>query len=107
VFAEGEPADGMYLVLRGLILVQQREADGTHRTLATVTEGQSFGEMALLLQRPRLASVVAELDCTLLKITASAIARMEAERPALAVQFYKTLAQSLAEHWFEHGWPTL
>lgn len=103
VFDEGDPADSMYLVLRGMVLVQRRDPDGTVRTLTSVTEGQSFGEMGLLLQRPRLAMVTAGLDSTLLKITGSAIARLETERPDLALELYKTLARTLAEQWFQRG----
>jgi len=104
VFSEGAPPDGMYLILKGMALVIARDASGTERTLSIVTEGQSFGELGLLIGQPRTATVAAGLDLRLLKITPGTLEQLEKERPDLMMRVYKRLAQSLADQWM-HGGP--
>jgi CRP-like cAMP-binding protein len=103
IFLEGDPPDGMYLVLKGMALVFTHDADGHEHTLSIVTEGQSFGEIGLLVGQPRNATVAAGLDVRLLKITPDVLETLERERPELILQMYKTLAQTLADQWMRGG----
>ena len=103
IFSEGDPSDGMYLVLEGMVLVFTVDETGKERTLAIVTEGQSFGELGLLVNQPRHATVAAGLDVKLLKITPAQLEQLEKERPALVMKMYKSLAQTLAEQWMRGG----
>ena len=103
IFAEGDPSDGMYLVLEGMVLVFTYDQDGKERTLSIVTEGQSFGELGLLISQPRHATVAAGLDVQLLKITPEKLDQLEKDQPALVMKMYKTLAQTLAEQWMRGG----
>jgi CRP-like cAMP-binding protein len=103
IFSEGDPSDGMYLVLEGMVLVLTIDDEGKERTLSVVTEGQSFGELGLLIGGPRNATVAAGLDVKLLKITPDKLDQLEQEKPALVMKMYKTLAQTLAEQWMRGG----
>jgi CRP/FNR family transcriptional regulator, cyclic AMP receptor protein len=103
VFAQGDPPDCMYLVLEGMALVFQTDAEGREQTVGIVTEGQSFGELGLLIAQPRRATVAAGLDLRLLKITPETMARLERERPDVMLKVYKALAQTLAEQWLRTG----
>jgi CRP-like cAMP-binding protein len=103
IFSEGDAADGMYLVLEGMALVFTQDEQGTETTIGIVTEGQSFGELGLLIGQPRVATVAAGLDVKLLKITPDTLTELEKEDPALMMQMYKTLAQTLAEQWMRSG----
>jgi CRP/FNR family transcriptional regulator, cyclic AMP receptor protein len=73
VFAEGDPGDAMYFVVRGHIRVEVRtDAAGTKRkTLTVLGVGEHFGEMSLFDQKPRSASAVAVGPTTLLRLTKS------------------------------------
>jgi CRP-like cAMP-binding protein len=103
IFSEGDPSDGMYLVLEGMVLVFTIDENGKERTLSIVTEGQSFGELGLLIGQSRNATIAAGLDVKLLKITPDKLEQLEKEKPALAMKMYKTLAQTLAEQWMRGG----
>lgn len=103
IFAEGDPSDGMYLVLQGMALVLSHDEEGQERTISIVTEGQSFGELGLLVSQPRNATVAAGLDVRLLKITPETLVRLEHEKPELMLRMYKTLAQTLAAQWIRSG----
>jgi hypothetical protein len=61
VVREGDPGNGMYFIARGRLDVLQ--ADGTPVT--AVCEGEFFGEMALVLQQPRMATIRATTYCDL------------------------------------------
>jgi CRP-like cAMP-binding protein len=103
IFGQGDPSDGMYLILEGMALIFTTDTTGGERALSLVTEGQSFGELGLLTGQPRNASVAAGLDVRLLKITPDALARLETEQPDLVMRIYKSLAQTLAEQWIRVG----
>jgi ferredoxin-NADP reductase/CRP-like cAMP-binding protein len=59
VFHEGEPGDKIYLILAGQALVIRRRG-GTDQILSELLPGQFFGELAILNDAPRAASVRAE-----------------------------------------------
>lgn len=99
IFAAGQPSDAMYLVLEGMVLVLVKDSDGKEQTLSIVTEGQSFGEVGLLIKQSRLATTAAGLDTRLLKITWDTLEQLEKDRPDLLIPMYKALAQTLAEQW--------
>jgi len=58
IVREGEPADAFYLLERGSVEVTRR-LGGETRTLASLGEGEWFGEAGLLLNAPRNATVTA------------------------------------------------
>lgn len=62
IFSQGDPSDGMYLILEGMALIFTTDKTGGERALSLVTEGQSFGELGLLTGQPRNASVAAGLE---------------------------------------------
>ena len=59
--------------------------------------GDAFGEVALLNQTPRSASVEAAQSSVLIQVTSAALQRLLSEQPALAAQFLYHLAKSLGE----------
>lgn len=59
IVQQGETGVGLYVIIRGRVLIRQRQADGAERQLSALGSGDMFGEMALLDTFPRSASVVA------------------------------------------------
>ncbi len=97
VFSEGDPADGMYLILEGSALIIRKTQSGEDRTVAIITEGQSFGEIGLLVDRPRTGTAAAGTDLIVLKITRVALDLLHKNAPDMAYMMYQVLARSLAE----------
>ena len=58
VVQEGDRADALYVLLAGSARVYKRHADGVQTQLAEQHAGSYFGELALLDDQPRSASVV-------------------------------------------------
>jgi len=65
VVRQGSRAETFYIIVGGEMEVS-REEDGVTRTLATLRKGQFFGEMAILRDLPRTATVRATVPTTLL-----------------------------------------
>ena len=84
VFAEGDPGDSMYFIVRGCIRIEKRAqaASSVHKTLAVLEAGDYFGEMALLDQKPRSASAVAAGGTAILRLSKTAFDRMQGESSA-------------------------
>jgi len=77
VMRRGEMADCMYFVISG-----ELEVDLPTR-VANIHEGHFFGEMALLDDRPRRATVTALTECHLLRLERADFERLMAAEPAL------------------------
>lgn len=69
IFREGDDGDRAYLVQEGTIEIVRRRADGTEVILGEIAKGGIFGEMALVDDRPRMASARAMTGATLLVVT--------------------------------------
>lgn len=102
IFVEGdEDAAAMFLILEGMVLVLKKDEKGQERTVSIIVEGQSFGEVGLLVDQPRMATVAAGIDTTLLKITPAVLGELEQNHPQVALSIYKGLARSFAYQWIE------
>ena len=68
VFLQGDLGDSLYIILKGEADVVRNE-NGTERTLARLLKGQFFGEMALMNQQTRNATVrcVSAMDVLVLR----------------------------------------
>ncbi|MEN9572850.1 MAG: hypothetical protein RL514_705 [Verrucomicrobiota bacterium] len=67
IFREGEPADAFYVIASGRVAVTKRFAEGA-RALGDMGAGDAFGEIALLDDSPRTATLRTEEATTLLRL---------------------------------------
>jgi CRP-like cAMP-binding protein len=95
LFNQGDTSDTMFLVMGGELRARV-VAGGKETILATFGIGEFFGDMALFDHGPRSADVVANVDSTLLKITAVNFNRLTREAPALATPFLQATARTLS-----------
>ncbi len=59
VFREGDVGAGVYIITSGSVNIVIRVAEGSEKVIASLHNGQFFGEMALLEEVPRSATCVA------------------------------------------------
>ncbi|HEY1786668.1 MAG TPA: cyclic nucleotide-binding domain-containing protein [Verrucomicrobiae bacterium] len=95
VCRQGEIGDAMFLVLGGELRARTLTGD-SETILATFRTGDFFGEMALFDNGPRSADVVANMDSSLIKISATNFYRLIREAPALATPFLQATARALS-----------
>lgn len=95
IFHEKEAGDTLFVILHGRVKVAIFGDDGKEVTLSTLSEGDFFGELALLDQEPRSASVVAEEDCELLSLNRDDFMRALEQDGGLSAALIQALAQRL------------
>jgi CRP-like cAMP-binding protein len=96
IVSQHEHGDAMFLIIEGAVDVI-RDIGVGQQFLAKLERNRSFGEVALLTNSPRTASVVADTKVRLIKITKENLAHLSAENPRIAMQIYRILAESLAQ----------
>jgi len=68
VFGEGQPGNTAYIVDKGVVSIW-KTVDEERVQLATLSEGELFGEMAIIDGSPRMAAAVADEDCVLIQVS--------------------------------------
>ncbi len=68
VVHEGDPGDRFYLIARGEVSVSVQQPDGARRQIALLRDGDHFGEIALLHNLPRMATVRTTCPTILLSV---------------------------------------
>jgi NTE family protein len=86
VFAAGEPADGLYVVLSGCLAVEGGDA-----RVAAVGPGDYVGERSLLRSTRRSHTVVADEDAELLVVPSTAFRALLEAHPEMAEQVHAKL----------------
>ena len=95
VVEQGTQGEAFYVICAGSVRVFRTDA-GRRRDLATLEEGAFFGEMALLSDAPRTASVEAATpDTQLLEISAGVLADLSKEHPQVAAALKKFCRQRM------------
>ncbi len=95
VLRQGEPGDGMYLILAGSVRVVLQLHDGTEETLNIYRAGDTFGELALLDEGERTASVIASEPLRTLVIRRDDFRRVLYRYPEIASSVIKMLSNRL------------
>lgn len=93
VFREGDAGSDMYIIESGSVEVL-RNARGSE-PLATLSAGDFFGEMAILEDQPRFASVRATSAARLLRVDRAAFAGMLRDNFEIAVRIMRKLVARL------------
>ena len=96
IFSENEPGTELYIIQRGIVKITKIVEDN-EVLLAMLKPGDIFGEMALLDNKPRSASAIANDDCSLMAVNKANFERMVQSQPQLITRLTILLAERL---WF-------
>jgi CRP/FNR family transcriptional regulator, cyclic AMP receptor protein len=97
VVAAGDPADALYIVISGRLKVMMNDKEGREVILAILSQGDVFGEMGLIDQAPRSATVVAIESCELLTITRADFTKCLQKNFDLTMNVIRGLVKRLRE----------
>ncbi len=89
VVVEGEVDDSFYVILSGRVVVQKNDEN-----IASIGRGECFGEMAYVGSQVRAATVLAETDCILMKISATLL---DKSSESIQLLFSKNFARTLVK----------
>ena len=93
---QGEAAEALYFLETGLVSIEMEVPGRANLRLRTTTAGTVIGEIALVQGGRRTATAIAETACRVVGVDRTALARMERERPDLALAFQRFLILELA-----------
>jgi len=90
IVKRSDKGDCMYLLLDGEVRVSNT-VEGRETILAKLETGDFFGEICLFDEGARSADVMANRDCTLLRITKQAFDDMIVQQPAIGALFLRSM----------------
>lgn len=96
LFNQGDPADSMYLVVRGRLQVWIN-AD-TPVYVGEVVPGESVGEVGLITGEARSADVVAVRSCILIRFERSDFEKLASEHPSMVMRLTAIVARRLHQN---------
>ena len=96
LFREGEPGREMFVVQAGRVRISKRVGE-VETALATLGQGEFFGEMSILNNRPRTATATVVEDARLLVIDPRTFDAMLRGNAEVAIRMIKKLADRLEE----------
>jgi predicted acylesterase/phospholipase RssA/CRP-like cAMP-binding protein len=76
LFRQGDPSDGLCVVVSGRLQVVRTNSDGTAVVVSEATPGESIGEMGFFTREPRTADVIAVRDALVVKFSNEAFERI-------------------------------
>jgi CRP/FNR family cyclic AMP-dependent transcriptional regulator len=95
VFAEGEPADRLYIIISGKVKIGHRSPDGREHLLAIMGPPEMFGEVSILDPGPRTASATTLTEVRAVSMDHDRLRGWMADRPEVAEQLLRVLARRL------------
>jgi CRP-like cAMP-binding protein len=95
ILFEDDPGDALFVVLAGEVKVVLAGEDGREVILSILKEGDFFGEMSLIDDRPRSATVIATADSELLVLRRVDFQACLEESPRIAFGLLRELSRRL------------
>lgn len=94
VFHEGEIGHNMYFISKGSVEVTSKDGATVY---ATLTEGDFFGEIALLMNQPRTASIRSVDYCDLYTLEKKTLERVLEDFPEIADHIHSMAKERLSD----------
>ena len=94
---EGETGDRFYVLVSGRLRVQVKQADGTDANVGEVGRNEVVGEMALIADEPRSATVIAIRDSELLMFTREDFENLVANHPMAILKIARRIVARLKQ----------
>lgn len=94
---QGDLSTGLFIIVSGSVDVVYNRGKRDEKVIATLGDGDFFGEMALLLERPRSATVVAKVDTECLTLLRWDFKDLAVKSPEVLWRMLESLAERLAD----------
>ncbi len=96
IINEGVMGDSLYIIIKGEVEVLKGEGEKSER-VATLKPFDFFGEMSLLENKPRSASIISAIDSTLLRLSKDDFSALVSAYPKISFEIMKTLSARIRE----------
>ena len=98
LFNEGDKGEHMCFVCEGSLAVVKASFTGVDIVIAEIRKNNTIGEMALIDNYTRSATVKALLDTTLVKMTKESYNRILDNNPNIGIKILKKIAKNLSQN---------
>ncbi|HSR48882.1 MAG TPA: HEAT repeat domain-containing protein [Anaerolineales bacterium] len=92
---EGEVGDELFVLIEGMVEVRKR-VDGEDRLLRTLQAGEYVGELAILREQPRSASVIGQGEVRVLVLRGEALRSILEDRPEVGLAMLGSMAERMS-----------
>ena len=92
IFARGDLGGGMFLIAQGSVALSVTSVDGDDVLLALLNPPQTFGELAMIDDGPRVATAVARRPSALVEISRAGVQRVLRLDPQVGIALLRELA---------------
>ncbi|MBP7552605.1 MAG: Crp/Fnr family transcriptional regulator [Spirochaetes bacterium] len=94
IFCEYEPGNTFYFLLNGRVKINKISSD-SEKTLDILEPGEIFGEMSILEEAPRSATIIAMDDVKVLEFNKANFESLMTAKPELAIKLLKIFAKRI------------
>ncbi len=98
IFRQGDPADYLYLLASGKVIIRYKPYDGPPLTVATIQPGEVFGWSTVLGRHMYTSAAVTLEHSRLYRIQGSRLQSVCDECPETGAMLYRRLARVASEH---------
>ncbi|NLM17743.1 MAG: cyclic nucleotide-binding domain-containing protein [Candidatus Riflebacteria bacterium] len=95
VIKEGDNGDALYIVKSGKVNVLKKNSSGVNSLLVSLGNGAVIGDMAIIDEQPRSASIETVVDTVFLIITKNDFRSLLTDRPEISFQILKMTTERL------------
>jgi len=92
IFNEGDHGAEMFILYSGSLIAFKKQSDGTQRRMFTIPTGDFFGEMSIIANEPRSATISAIEDSELMGIKGTDFFRIVFEYPMLGIKLLNSIS---------------
>jgi CRP/FNR family transcriptional regulator, cyclic AMP receptor protein len=97
IVAKDDPGSSLFAIRKGVVKISVPSVDGHDAVFNLMTDGDIFGEIALLDGRPRTADAVAITDCEMFVIERRDFLPLVQEEPQIALKLIEVLCARLRQ----------
>jgi diguanylate cyclase (GGDEF)-like protein len=91
LFLEGEKGEAMYVLISGILSAFVSQSDGTNQWMFDISPGDFFGEMSIIANEPRSATIIAKEDSCFMIFQGIDFYRIIFDHPVIAVKMLKAI----------------
>ncbi len=96
IFSEGDSGDSMFIIKKGTVKIY-KETLKRKKLIALLSDGEFFGEMALIENAPRSATAITGGETTLIKLSIDAFKSLKASHPATGFKVVDVLLKFMSQ----------
>ena len=95
IFKEGDPSSSLFVVKTGTVEIV-KTVDGQEKVVATFSDGEFFGEMALFEYAPRSADVRVVLEAVIFEIPKEDFDQFLLEQPGIVARLLYSMMEDMS-----------